>query len=122
MSESTFPRESSGEPAWENTPPGEDVPRFGAVDIVEAFTAMRHEWRGQTKECRALAEQIQAAAAMLESLASKPAAAAAETRTDDSPEAKALAMILVETDHQFSRAAAAIALWEANRKIREAAD
>lgn len=97
----------------------EEIPRFGAVDIVEAFTAMRHEWRGQTKETRALAEQIQEAVASIQSLESKRFSAADKRPT--APEAKQLVSLIVETDHQFSRAVAAIAQWETNQRLREAA-
>lgn len=102
--------------------PQETIPRFGAVDIVEAFTAMRHEWRGQTKESRALAEQIQAAAANLQSLESKLVDLAANNQPPNAPDAKRLVMLIVETDHQFSRAVASIAQGEANESRREAAE
>ena len=39
----------------------EDVPAFGLVDVIEAFTAMRHEYRGQTREGRELAESVRSA-------------------------------------------------------------
>lgn len=95
----------------------EETPQFGAVDIVEAFTAMRHEWRGQTKESRDLAEQIQQAVASLQSLDKRSQAASKQV----APEAKQLVLLIVETDHQLSRAVAAIAQWEANQRLREAA-
>lgn len=100
----------------------DDPPRFGAVDIVEAFTAMRHEWRGQTKESRAVAEQIQAAVAEFESLEARLTAAVANRGTPDGSETRQLALLLVETDHQLSRAVAAIAQWESNRQQRQAAE
>lgn len=123
MNEMTFPQDSSPEP-----PPAGDsaaheaIPRFGAVDIVEAFTAMRHEWRGQTKESRALAEQIQAAAASLQSLESKLAGSVASNPSANTTDLKRLVMLIVETDHQFSRAVASIAQVEANQRRREAAE
>jgi len=113
MSESTFPQESAS---------SGEIPQFGAVDIVEAFTAMRHEWRGQTKESLALAERIQAVAANLRSLESKLLDSIAAHRSDDSVETKQLALSLVETDQHLSRATTAIAQWEKNRRLREAAD
>jgi molecular chaperone GrpE len=99
----------------------DELPQFGAVDIVEAFTAMRHECRGQTKESRALAEQIQAAVTELRSLESKLLACVADNHPDDSTEAKRLVLLIVETDHQLSRAVAATAQWEMNRRLREEA-
>lgn len=92
----------------------EDVPQFGAVDIVEAFTAMRHEWRGQTKESRALAEQIQAAVTSFQSLESKLLANVADVR--GAADAKLLVQLIVETDHQLSRAISAIARWDSNQQ------
>lgn len=122
MSESTF----SQEPTREASPAGDDfsgeeIPQFGALDIVNAFTAMRHEWRGQTKESRALAEQIQQAVATLESLEEQRHAAFSNERPPAVGEPKQLVMLIVETDHQLSRAVTAIAQWEANRQRRETA-
>lgn len=120
MNDTTFSQEPSQEPLRNSevlSPEG--IPRFGAVDIVEAFTAMRHEWRGQTKESRALAEQIQTAAANLLELESK--LFAGERRPDKASDVKRLVMLIVETDHQLSRAVASIAQWEANRRLGEAA-
>lgn len=99
----------------------EEIPQFGAVDIVEAFTAMRHEWRGQTKETRALAEKLHEAVANIQSLEALRAAALADKRSQNPPEAKTLVLLIVETDHQLSRAVAAIAQWEENRRVVEAA-
>ncbi|MGH7201627.1 MAG: nucleotide exchange factor GrpE [Planctomycetaceae bacterium] len=141
MNDSAFHSESSGEPSrWDDPPrdeapdeapdetPDETPPQFGMVDVVEAFTAMRHEWRGQTKESRALAEQIQAAVTSLQSLEAKRLARAADSRPEDSAESnesnesKQLAELIAQTDHQLSRAVAAITQWEADRRLREAAD
>lgn len=110
-----------------NTSVQEEIPQFGAVDIVEAFTAMRHEWRGQTKESRALSDQIQAAATSLLSLESKLLASvsgtnAGSSRKDNAAEVKSLVMLIIETDHQLSRAVVSISQWEANRRQREAAE
>jgi molecular chaperone GrpE len=119
MNDSMFSPEPSREPSpSDHDLSQEEVPQFGAVDIVEAFTAMRHEWRGQTKETRALAEQIEQAVASLQSLDHRSQVAAASKQV--APEAKPLVLLIVETDHQLSRAVAAIALWEANQRLREA--
>lgn len=129
MSDPTFSQNSSQASAGNNAAPNEEIPQFGAVDIVEAFTALRHEWRMQSKESRALAEQIHGAAthllsveSTLQSLESKLRAGVSEPRPQTSAEAKPLAIILVETDHHLSRAATAIAHWEESRKRREADD
>jgi molecular chaperone GrpE len=120
MNDALYSQEPSGEPLPDGDHvSAEEIPQFGAVDIVEAFTAMRHEWRGQTKETRVLAEQIQEAVASLQSLEAKRAAAtaAADKRTQPPPEARQLALLIVETDHQLSRAVAAIAQWEENWRL-----
>jgi molecular chaperone GrpE (heat shock protein) len=122
MNESDLPRESSNGSGRGDAPSHDEIPQFGAVDIVEAFTAMRHEWRGQTKESRALAEQLQAAVMNIQSLGSKLLASVADNRPDDSTEARQLALLVAETDHQLSRAVAAIALWEMNRRLRQEED
>jgi molecular chaperone GrpE len=117
MNDSTFSQERSAASSPDDDDfPKEEIPQFGAVDIVEAFTAMRHEWRGQTKESRALAELVQQAVASLQALG-KQSPAPAEARQD----AKPLVLLIAETDHQLSRAVAAIGQWEANQRLREAA-
>jgi molecular chaperone GrpE (heat shock protein) len=60
MNESTFSNEREPESAAVNDPP-----QFGLLDVVEAFTAMRHEWRNQSKENRELAQSMQASADLL---------------------------------------------------------
>ena len=40
-------------------------PQFGLLDVVEAFTAMRHEWRTQSKQNRDLAQSMQASTELL---------------------------------------------------------
>jgi len=42
-----------------------DEPQFGLLDVVEAFTAMRHEWRTQSKQNRDLAQSMQASTELL---------------------------------------------------------
>ncbi|MGE0756651.1 MAG: nucleotide exchange factor GrpE [Pirellulaceae bacterium] len=110
---------SSSELPPREVPSPDEVPQFGAIDIVEAFTAMRHEWRGQTKESRALVEQVQAAVATMESLNAKWRARAEEGGQRDAGDARPLVHVLVETDHQLSRAIAAAGHWESARQLRE---
>ena len=40
-------------------------PQFGLLNVVEAFTAMRHEWRTQAKQNRELAQSMQASMDLL---------------------------------------------------------
>lgn len=120
MNDSAF-SQSSGESSQGDGLPRDEPPEFGLVDIVEAFTAMRHEWRGQTKESRALAEQIQAAVTNLQSLEANLLTRAAAL-PEESTESERLVRLIAETDHQLSRAVAAVTQWEANRRLREVAD
>jgi molecular chaperone GrpE len=127
MNDSTLQQESNRAPICGDVPPGDDSPQFGALDIVEAFTALRHELRGQTKESRALAELIQGAATNIQSLESKLRHGVTDTpvdddRSGDATAAKPLVQAIIETDQQLSRAVSAIAQWEANRKLRAEAD
>ncbi len=125
MNDSMFQSEFRSEPA-ESSSPGnhssaDDVPQFGAVDIVEAFTAMRHEWRGQSKESRLLVEQIQTAVTHIQFLESKLLAGIADARKEDNGsgdkvEIKPLVLLLTDTDHQLSRAISAIDQWESTRR------
>lgn len=100
----------------ESSSPSEEVPRFGLIDIVEAFTAMRHEWRGQTKESRALAESLQVAVASIEAM--KEDLSARIVPLSDG-EARQHAETLTLLDHQLTRAIAAIRQTEVRRKRQE---
>jgi molecular chaperone GrpE (heat shock protein) len=121
MNDARIQHESPTESFVDEETPREE-PSFGALDIVEAFTAMRHEWRGQTKESRALVELVETAASRLQSLEAKLLASVAENRADDSDEARKLALLIAESDYQLSRAIAATAQWDVNRTTREDAD
>ncbi len=127
MNDSTFQRDSNTQAGHAGVPTTDDVPQFGALDIVEAFTAMRHEWRGQTKESLALADQIQAAVTSIQSLESKLLESVENTRpagndSGDRDQAKPLVQIIIDTDHQLSRAITAITQWETNRRLQAEAD
>ena len=122
MSDSPHHFSSSENTSFEEDQPQEETPQFGVVDIVEAFTAMRHEWRGQTKESRQLAEQIQAAVATLQDLETKRLERASESSSPAGEESKKFVQLIVETDHQFTRAVRAIEQAEAHRRLREAED
>ncbi|MCH7729581.1 MAG: nucleotide exchange factor GrpE [Planctomycetes bacterium] len=118
MSDSFFHLASSHQTeAQEDTLPQEDAPpQFGMVDVIEAFTAMRHEWRGQTKESRAVAESIQAAVTNIQALEAKLLAQTASSSTD---EARKLAELIADIDNQLTRTVAAVIQSETNRRQRD---
>lgn len=60
MNETSFDDEPKPE-----TTTVDDEPQFGLLDVVEAFTAMRHEWRTQSKQNRDLAQSMQASTELL---------------------------------------------------------
>lgn len=93
----------------QNTQPANasEAPQFGAIDIVEAFTALRHEFRNQAKDSRALAEQLihatehieQVKDSLLKSIPSnKP------SETSDAVSMDSIMRTLVEFDIQLTRA------------------
>lgn len=97
MSDSLFNLASSDEtPARDEQPP-----EFGLVDIIEAFTAMRHECRGQTKASLTLSETLQGAVRNIESLEAK---LLAQTATASADESKNFAGVIAEVDNQLTRA------------------
>ena len=115
MSDSVFNFRSS-----EETSAGTDAPpEFGLVDIIEAFTAMRHEWRGQTKESRTVAESVQTAVTNIQQMEAKLLALTACSSTDGS---RQLAELIADTDNQLTRAVAATSQSESNRRQREQSD
>ncbi len=91
-------------------------PAFGLLDIVEAFTAMRHEYRNQTKETRAVAEGLGTTAAKLDEFAAQIVTTMAAIQKESSPDGprasqssvdenaiSAFAARLAEIDHAVSR-------------------
>lgn len=124
MHNSSCPFPSSGNGPLEESEPNTEEPRFGVIDIVEAFTAMRHEWRGQTKESRQLAEQLQAAVGTLREIERQlldrlpPSTPAEEAPTNE--DSKRFAELIADLDHQFTRAVQAVEQAETNRRLREA--
>jgi len=102
---------------YENTSlPDDAPPEFGLVDVIEAFTALRHELREQIRESRASAEAVHGAAKTLQELESKLLAGAAEGSTDES---RRLAELIADVDHQLTRSIAAVEQTETNRRRRE---
>lgn len=91
-----------------------DEPTFGLVDVIEAFTAMRHEFRTQSTEDRKLADQLAGATERIEQLEQTiqrsidtiPQSPAATSRTDEelaSGEFRRLCETLAEIDHHLAR-------------------
>ncbi|MEZ6118841.1 MAG: nucleotide exchange factor GrpE [Pirellulaceae bacterium] len=82
-------------------------PQFGLVDVVDAFTALRHEYRSQIKEGRQLAEQLASSTEqirhleqqLLQQLQRLPALDAGGEQADDRSY-----KTLVEFDIQLTRA------------------
>jgi len=118
MSNSSYHVSTSENDSFEEDQAAQQEPQFGVIDIVEAFTAMRHEWRGQTKETRQLAEQIQGAVATLEDLEAKLADRLPES-IPANEDARKLAQLVADIDHQLTRAAGAIEQAETNRRAGE---
>lgn len=103
------------DPAHDHTP-HQVPPKFGLLDIVEAFTAMRHEYRNQTKETRAVAAGLGTTAAKLDEFAAQMELAIAAIPKEPSPNgplvrqssvdenaSTAFAVRLAEIDHAVSR-------------------
>jgi len=103
MSDSSVPAgDRADQPDHETNDPARVPPAFGLVDIVDAFTAMRHEWRTQSRESRQLSESIKNTAQHLVQIEStlKHKLTAA---TDDG-RLKSLLSIVVELDIALQRA------------------
>lgn len=121
MNESAFDMPAPEPTTFRQGPPAAEEPQFGAVDIVEAFTAMRHEWRGQIKESRELAETIQTVVRRIDELEQTRHSQSDELTADASSDAKPLARLIAETDNQLTRAVNAIGQIEEQQQRLEAA-
>ena len=84
-----------------------EAPQFGLLEVIEAFTAMRHEFRTQSREQRPLADSITAAADSLHRIEStldqKLDAATGET------DSQSLLEIIIDLDISLQRAVDATA-------------
>jgi len=115
MHDPAFDSETTGQaPEFDEAPP-----EFGLIDVVEAFTAMRHEWRGQTKESRAAIEAIGAAVDAIGGLEAKLTAVVAEGTQDES---RKFVELIADADHHLSRASDGALQADAHRRSREEAD
>ncbi len=88
-------------------------PEFGLVDVIEAFTAMRHEWRTQSKESREFAGSLTATADQILQLERRMAEAIAglqetivQRGSDDT--SRRLAETLADIDHHLAHAVDAV--------------
>ncbi|TWU01124.1 nucleotide exchange factor GrpE [Stieleria varia] len=92
----------------------EHSPQFGLLDVIESFTAMRHECRGQIKTGRELVEQVQQASSNIQAMQSKLESLIVAHSKDATGK---LVAAIADLDHQLTRAIdAAIAEGIAHRQ------
>ncbi|MEZ6128777.1 MAG: nucleotide exchange factor GrpE [Planctomycetaceae bacterium] len=96
----------------------EDIPEFGLVDVIEAFTAMRHEWRNQTREGRELSEAVVASTQQIRELEQRLAAHLAVATSDDL--SSNLVNLIIDIDTHLSRAVDACQKHDAARQRQQA--
>ena len=96
------------------------LPEFGLLDVVEAFTAMRHEYRGQTRESRELAESMSGVADRISELEAHLTQLVSSAAEDDT--ARHLANSIVELDIHLTRAVQAAVTYDASQsaQVRQA--
>lgn len=91
--------------SFPTAPPNEasdqSPPQFGLLDIIEAFTAMRHEYRGQAKDGRELAQQVLTSTDQIRQMELSLKSLVACHSTD---EAHKFVRLLTELDTQLTRA------------------
>jgi len=87
-------------------------PEFGLLDVVEAFTALRHEFRDQTTQGRELAATCGNAVEQIQKLENDLQRVLADSVTSD---AKRLGILITEVDSQLTRAIDAISDAEITR-------
>lgn len=91
-----------------------DEPAFGLLDVIEAFTAMRHEFRTRSTVDRKLAEQLGAMAGRMEQLENRIQSSTDKLaqslppktgtgQDSDSEDVRRLCKTLAEIDHHLSR-------------------
>ena len=82
--------------------PIESEPQFGLLDMVEAFTAMRHQWRTQSKQNRDLVQSIQDSTALLTRIDSTLDQKLSATTGDS--EVRKLVSLVIDLDISLTRA------------------
>lgn len=97
----------------------DDIPEFGLTDVIEAFTAMRHEWRGQAREGRELSSAVIASVERIQQLENRLTAQLAVATSDDI--ISNLVNLIVDIDAHLSRAVDACVKYDAVR-IRQPAE
>ena len=98
--------------------PSDETPEFGLLDVIEAFTAMRHESRGQQKESRELSAALESAVGNIQSLESR-LLAATEVRPNSERE---LVELVIEMDIQLTRIADTLSQQVVDRRQRKEAE
>ena len=91
----------------------DDIPEFGLTDVIEAFTAMRHEWRGQVREGRELSTAVIASVERIQQLENRLTAQLAVATSDDM--ISNLVNLIVDIDSHLSRAVDACVKYDAVR-------
>lgn len=91
----------------------DDIPEFGLTDVIEAFTAMRHEWRGQAREGRELSSAVVASVERIQQLENRLTAQLAIATSDDI--LSNLVNLIVDIDSHLSRAVEACVKYDALR-------
>lgn len=91
-------------------------PEFGILDVVEAFTAMRHEYRVQAKEGRELTGQLHASTDEIRQLEFSLKKLVACHSTDETHK---FVRLLTELDTQLTRAVDATIKTEAARRQQQ---
>ena len=86
------------------TPDESTPPEFGLLDVIDAFTAMRHEWRTQTRENRDLSAVIQGATEHLLRLETERVDSSMPVEQTEQGDARELVDAIVEIDIHLSRA------------------
>jgi len=91
----------------------DDIPEFGLTDVIEAFTAMRHEWRGQAREGRELSSAVIASVERIQQLENRLTAQLAIATSDEI--ISNLVNLIVDIDSHLSRAVDACVKYDAVR-------
>lgn len=93
----------------------ESVESFGIIDVVEAFTAMRHDLKLQSKEGRKLIDAVEQAVTRIERIAEENRARAATDASADTRASatacKTFADALAEIEETVQRTVDAAATW-----------
>lgn len=98
-----FPSDPESAAGEHHVDTAREEPAFGLVDVVEAFTAMRHEFRVQNRESRQLADTLQQATERFEQI-SKANADALASKGRDNDAIRDWVDSLIEVDLAFTRA------------------